>query len=210
MANDDYYMVLAVPRDATTDQIRERFRDLVRERHPDLFSGEEKNQAEEAFQRLTQAANVLLDPEKRRGHDMELFKPETHQREEEARLAKMLMQRGRIAYKSSNFFEAVESFDRAVREDPKNASAWYYLAQACSHNRRWLSRGVAAIATAVKLEPTNADYLHLAGDLCAKANMTTRAERYYEKARSWGADPAEIEEALARLESSTKTKGDFR
>lgn len=210
MAQNDYYRVLEVARDATTDEIREKFREWARLRHPDRFSGDEKTRAEHEFQLLTQAANVLLDPEKRRGHDMELFQPEVHQRHEEDRLAKMLMQRGRIAYKSGRFVEAVENFDRAVREDAKNAYAWYYLARACSHNRRWLSRGVAAIATAVKLEPTNAEYLQLAGDLCARGNMTKRAERYYRKAQSWGADPAEIEEALKRLESDAKTRGDFR
>lgn len=210
MAKKDYYAVLGVARDASPEEIRRQFRKLARERHPDRFSGDEKAKAESEFQHLTQAANVLLDPDKRRGHDMELFQPESHQRREEQQLAKMLMQRGRIAYKSGNYFEAVESFDRAVREDPKNAYAWYYLARACSHSRRWLSRGVTAIANAVKLEPTNADYLKLAGDLCARANMTTRAERYYQKALSWGADPGEIEESLADLESAAQTRGDFR
>lgn len=209
MATKDYYAVLGVSRDASSQQIRERFRQLARERHPDRFSGEEKVEAERDFQYLTQAANVLLDPDKRRGHDMELFQPET-KKSQEQQLAKMLMQRGRVAFKSRNYFEAVESFDRAVREDPKNAYAWYYLARACRQNRRWLSRGVTAITNAVKLEPTNADYLKLAGDLCARANMTRRAERYYQKALSWGADPAEIEESLERLESAAKTRGDFR
>lgn len=206
MTDNDYYEVLGVSRDASSEGIRSRFRELARERHPDRFQGEEKVQAELHFQRLTQAASVLLDPEKRRGHDMELFRPESVQRAEEARLSKMLMQRGRIAYKSGNFFEAVENFDRAAQEDPENAVAWYYLARACSHSRRWLSRGVAAITTAAKIEPTNADYLKLAGDLCARANMTTRAERYYRKAQSWGADADEIDEALSRLKEVVRAK----
>lgn len=205
----DYYAVLEVSRQATPEQIRERFRQLTRERHPDRFQGAEKAQAEHDFQLITEAANVLLHPEKRRGHDMELFQPETNRRQEEARMSKMLIQRGRLAYKARNWVEAVENFDRAVREDPKNAQAWYFLARACSHNRRWLSRAVAAIATAVKLEPTNADYLQLAGDTCARANMTSRAEKYYREALSWGADDEEIEQALGRLESTEVHRGDF-
>lgn len=205
----DFYAVLEVSRQATVEEIRNRFRQLARERHPDRFQGEAKARAEEEFQRITEAANVLLNPEKRRGHDMEIFEPEVHRRQEEAALAKMLMQRGRIAYKSGNHFEAFEAFDRAVREDPKNAFAWYFLARASSHNRRWLSRGVAAIATAVKLEPTNADYLRLAGDICSKANMTAKAEQYYQKALSWGADEGEIREAMERLDLATKQRGEF-
>ncbi len=205
----DFYAVLEVSRQATVEEIRSRFRQLARERHPDRFQGEAKAKAEQEFQLITEAANVLLNAEKRRGHDMELYQPEVHRRQEEAALAKMLMQRGRIAYKSGNYFEAVEAFDRAVREDPKNAFAWYFLARSCSHNRRWLSRGVTAIATAVKLEPTNADYLQLAGDICAKANMTTKAEAYYQKALSWGADEADIHEALERLDLATTHRGEF-
>lgn len=205
----DYYAVLDVSRSATTDQIRDRFRQLARERHPDRFRGPEKAQAELDFQLITEAANVLLHPEKRRGHDMELFQPEVNRRQEEARMSKMLMQRGRLAYKSRNYFEAVENFDRAVREDPRNAYAWYFLARACSHNRRWQSRAVVAITTAVKLEPTNADYLQLAGNICASANMTSRADKYYQEALSWGADEAEIAEALSRLQSTSEHRGDF-
>ena len=199
MPKYDYYEVLQVSRDATEEEIRRRFRELARQRHPDRFQGKEKERAETEFQRLTQAANVLLDPDKRRGHDVELFSPEMAQRREDAQLSRMLMQRGRLAYSSRNYFEAVEIFDRAVQEDPKNAVAWYYLARACSHSRRWLSRGLAAIASAVKLEPTNADYLKLAGDLYARANMTTRAQRYYRQALSWGADEGEIDRALGKL-----------
>lgn len=198
----DYYQVLGVSRDATAEVIRRRFRELARERHPDRFHGPEKAEAELAFQRLTQAANVLLDPERRRGHDMELFQPDVVQREEETRLLKMLMQRGRLAYQSRNFFEAMEVFERAVQEDSRSAVAWYYLARTSAHSRRWLSRGLSAIATAVKLEPTNADYLKLAGDLHARAKMTTRARRYYREARSWGADSEEIDRALARLDAA--------
>lgn len=205
----DYYAVLGVSRQATTDQIRQRFRQLARERHPDRYRGAEKAQAELDFQVLTEAVNVLLHPEKRRGHDMEIYQPEQHQRQEEARLSKMLLQRGQLAYKGRNYVEAVENFDRAVREDPKSALAWYFLARACSHNRRWLARAVEAIGTAVKLEPTNADYLQLAGNICARANMTSRAEKYYRKALAWGADENEIQEALDRLESTSTHRGDF-
>lgn len=205
----DYYAILGVARNATNQEVRTQFRRLARERHPDRFTGEEKAQAEEEFQRLTEAFNVLNDPEKRRGHDLELFKPEAHRRQEEGAMGKMLIQRGRLAYRSGNYVEAIDNFDRATADDPKNGQAWYYLAQACSRNRRWLSRAVKAIGTAVKLEPTNADYLQLAGDICARANMTRRAERYYQKALAWGADPEEVEEAIGRLTRASETRGDF-
>jgi DnaJ-class molecular chaperone len=205
----DFYAVLEVSRQATSEEIRSRFRQVARERHPDRFQGEAKARAEQEFQLVTEAANVLLNPEKRRGHDVETYQPEVHRRQEEAKVGKMLMQRGRIAYKSGNHFEAAEAFERAVSEDPNNAFGWYFLARASSHNRRWLSKGVAAIAKAVELEPTNADYLQLGGKLCAMANMPARAEKYYQKALSWGADEQEILEALSQLDLSTTQRGEI-
>ena len=41
----DFYTVLAVPRNATEEQIRQRFRELARTRHPDRFQGAEKARA---------------------------------------------------------------------------------------------------------------------------------------------------------------------
>ena len=42
----DLYAVLAVPRNATEEQIRQRFRETARLRHPDRFQGAEKETAE--------------------------------------------------------------------------------------------------------------------------------------------------------------------
>jgi molecular chaperone DnaJ len=51
----DYYAVLGVGREAGADEIRRRFRDLARQRHPDRFQGSEKARAETEFQAVTQA-----------------------------------------------------------------------------------------------------------------------------------------------------------
>ena len=67
----DFYAVLAVPRNATEDQIRQRFRELARARHPDRFRGAEKEKAEKDFQEITQAFNVLVDADQRRWHDLD-------------------------------------------------------------------------------------------------------------------------------------------
>ena len=68
----DYYAVLRLPRNASTEQIRSRFRELAREMHPDRAPAAEKRAAEEAFQRVSEAFNVLGDPMRRREHDLEL------------------------------------------------------------------------------------------------------------------------------------------
>ncbi len=204
----DYYAILDLPRTATPDQIRTRFRELVRARHPDRFQGASKAAAEVAFQAITEAVNVLTDSEKRRAHDLELARPEptTARPTEPAQLAKIYLQRGIKAYRERNFLEAADNFDRATKSDPKNAQAWHHLAMACSQQPRWQSQGLDAIAHAVELEKMNVTYLKMAAKMHASAGMTAKAEQYYNEALTWGGEDLAIRQALEDLRKSKKAK----
>lgn len=68
----DYYAVLRLPKNASAEQIRNRFRELAREMHPDRVPPAEKLSAEKTFQEVSEAFNVLSDPARRRQHDLEL------------------------------------------------------------------------------------------------------------------------------------------
>ncbi len=68
MAKRDYYEVLGVPRSATTDEIKTSYRRLARQHHPDVNAGDVKA-AEEKFKEVSEAYEVLVDPEKRRRYD---------------------------------------------------------------------------------------------------------------------------------------------
>ena len=63
----DYYKLLNLPRDADTEQIKKAYRKLALEYHPDRNRG--SKEAEERFKEVTQAYEVLRDPDKRATYD---------------------------------------------------------------------------------------------------------------------------------------------
>ncbi len=199
----DFYAVLAVAKTATDDQIRQRFRQLARERHPDRFSGEEKSAAEVAFQEITQAFNVLTDPDLRRQHDMELSRPQEVPSDPK-QVARVYLQRGVRAYKERNLVEAADNFDRATRADPGSAQAWYNLALTCSQNPSWATRASTAIERACELEPMNPSYWKVAGRILAAAGHSERAAAAYRKAIDWGEDDPAVHRALEDLSRSPR------
>jgi molecular chaperone DnaJ len=66
VASKDYYDVLGVPRGATKDQVKEAYRKLALQYHPDRNKSPE---AEERFKEITEAYAVLSDDDKRRQYD---------------------------------------------------------------------------------------------------------------------------------------------
>jgi curved DNA-binding protein CbpA len=196
----DFYSILSVPRDAKPPQIKRRFIELARERHPDRFQGEDKIRAEEEFQSITEAFNVLMDPLQRRQHDIDLTMPSrTGGKHDPGQLARVYLNRGIRAYKSENLAEAADNFERATRAEPRNYQAWHHLALACSREERWLSKAQQAIERACELRPGHAPYFKLAGKIFAMSKMTARAKEYYNQAlKSGGVDPA-IHKALKAL-----------
>jgi curved DNA-binding protein CbpA len=200
----DFYSVLAVPRNATEDQIRQRFRELARTRHPDRFRGLEKEKAETEFQEITQAFNVLADPERRRRYDAEMVRPEDTGAPDPRQLARVYLQRGIKAYKEKSYAEAANNFDLATQADPQSALGWHHLAQSWSHMPSMVQRAVGAIDKACDLEPMNAAYHKQAGRICGLAGQADRAAQHYRKAIEWGDDDPSIRRALEDLERSSR------
>lgn len=63
----DYYATLGVPRTASQADIKKAFRKLAREHHPDVNKGNAA--AERRFKEISEANEVLSDPEKRKLYD---------------------------------------------------------------------------------------------------------------------------------------------
>ncbi|MFK7967305.1 MAG: DnaJ C-terminal domain-containing protein [Burkholderiaceae bacterium] len=66
MPETDYYKIMGVKRSASADDIKKAYRKLARKLHPDVSK---QANAEEEFKALTEAYEVLRDPEKRTQYD---------------------------------------------------------------------------------------------------------------------------------------------
>ena len=63
----DFYAVLGIPRDASDEDIKQSYRRQAMQWHPDRNGG--SKEAEEKFKTITEAYDVLRDPQKRAAYD---------------------------------------------------------------------------------------------------------------------------------------------
>ena len=64
----DYYEILGISKDATPDEIKRAYKDKARRYHPDKNRDNQK-ESEEMFKKVTEANEVLSDPQKREVYD---------------------------------------------------------------------------------------------------------------------------------------------
>lgn len=212
----NYYAVLGIASGASDAEIRRRFKQLAREKHPDRFQGEEKLRAEREFQAITEAINTLTDPERRRRHDVEISSPgnaastpAAAKREEREQTVKAYLARGVRAYKEGDYKTAAASFEQATELDPHHPQAWFNLALTLSRRQRWVGRALAAAESACALEPMKPAYLKLAGRLSAENGRVDEATRFYKEALTWGGADPEVDQALVELHGERKERRGF-
>lgn len=198
----NYYEILGVERSASEQDIRERFRRLAREQHPDRYKGADKAAAEVRFQSLTEAMNILTNTGRRGQYDAELASGMSRDVSDPAQIAKAYVNRGIKALNERDWNTAFESLDMAVKHNAQDARALHLLSRAASRIPAKMRQAVQAIEAAVQREPVNPVFLRDAGLICKSAGLLAKAERYLEQAMQWDPDNAEVARALAEIRQS--------
>jgi curved DNA-binding protein CbpA len=202
----DYYALLGVSREATETEIRERFRSLAREAHPDRAPARRRNEAEARFQELAQAVNVLTNPERRKAYDFELsvtHAPRTPG--ENDAIAQDYIEQGIAAFREKRYADAAGNFSLAVHRDPRDARAQHYLGLASARSGDVRS-AVKAIEGAMALDPQNARLLADAGSIFRQAGLLFKAEKAYQEAVRWDPSAPDVRKALEEIRAQRAEK----
>lgn len=202
---DDYYALLGVGREASESEIRERFRSLAREAHPDLAPGGLKAEAEARFQQLTEALNVLCNAERRQAYDRERLLAASHGGSPADAVVQDYMEQGNSAYRSGAYAEAAGNYAFAALRDPKDARAHHHLGLA-SARAGDLRAAVKALETAVALDPHNVVLLKDAGKIFRQAGLLSKAEKSFQDAVSWDPAQSDARRALEEVRAERAVK----
>jgi DnaJ-class molecular chaperone len=202
----DYYALLGVTREANENQIREKFRSLAREAHPDRAPRDRKLEAEAKFQELTEAVNVLTSPDRRKAYDFEqAFKASGAASADADSVTQSLLAQGMHAYKERQFAEAAGNFQLAVHRNPNDAKAQHYLALASARSGD-MRTAVKALESAIALDGHNVALLKDAGTIFRQAGLLVKAEKAYQEALRWDPSAAEVRRALDEIRAKRAVK----
>ena len=203
------YAILGVEVDATTDDIRAAFRRLTLRNHPDRFSGEERLRAEERFQEITEAFNVLSRPDARERYDRDLFQGVTQAKAINPKeISRRFAMKGAQAYRDGNLQEAAEHLTLAVSHDDDNPRAHYFLALTLARTPGRQRDALRHIGRAGQLEATNPAIRAEEAQMFLVAGMASRARRAAEEALQFDPTNTKARAVLDTLDRQEKSGGD--
>lgn len=203
------YDTLGVEVDATFENIRAAFRRLTLKNHPDRFSGEERARAEESFQAITEAFNVLSRPETRERYDRELFQGVAKSKAVNPReMSRRLAIKGAQSYRDGQLQEALEHLILAVSHDDTNARGHYFLALTLARTPGRQRDALRHIGRAGQLEATNPAIRAEEAQIFFAAGMASRARRAAEEALQYDPTNSKAGAVLDALDRAEKSEGD--
>jgi curved DNA-binding protein CbpA len=203
------YDILGIGSDAQDEEIRAAFRKLTLKNHPDRYAGEERRRAEERFQEITEAFNVLSRPEAKQRYDREIAQGLPQAKAMDPReVARRLAGKGAQAFRDGKLAEAVEHLQMAVNHDEKCSRAHYFLALTYARLPGRERDAMRHIERAGQLEPNNAAIRAEEAQMFLAAGMAGRARRAAEQALQYDPTNVKASTILSRIDNPEKPPSD--
>lgn len=203
----DYYALLGVARDATEVEIRERFRELAREAHPDRARRDKKAEAEAHFQELTEAVNVLTNARRRKSYDMDqsMTAGSASSGGDVDSVFQNYMNQGIAAFQQRQYAEAAGNFALAVHRNARDPKAQHYLGLASGRSGD-THTAVKALEAAMALDPQNVRICKDAAAIMKQAGLLVKAEKALQEALRWDPSAADVHRSLDEIRAQREAK----
>lgn len=179
-----YYGVLGVKDYATIGEIKSAYYKVAKQFHPDmhfhLADDSLKGKLSDIFSYIYDAYATLSNPERKKEYDrMISLKPARLTSNQDR--AKALFNEGKAELKRNKYPEAELLFGQATYFDGTISEYHYYYGITLMKQDKF-KLSEKALERALKLEPSNADYLAELGFVFLKLGFPTRARVFFEKA----------------------------
>jgi curved DNA-binding protein CbpA len=201
------YDTLGVERDASHQDIRSAFRKLALKYHPDRYEDSARAEAEERFQGITEAFNVLRDAESREKYDQGISRSTDGKRMDSKEIARRLAAKGSQAMREGKIAEAVEHLKMAIDHDDENSRAHFFYGQVLRRLAGKERDALRHVERAISLEPGNATMIAEAAALSLAAGMKSRAERLAQDALSLDPTNTKATNVINQLAGGDGDKG---
>ena len=145
----DPYEVLGVPRGASKEQIKARYRELAKKYHPDNYIDSPlADVANEKMQEINEAYDAIVAGNADSFHSSNTKGAYTHNNYQQVR---ELMNLGKL--------DMAEQLLENMSPNTRDAQ-WYYLKGQINYQRGWTDQAYTYFATAHNMQPDNAEYRH--------------------------------------------------
>lgn len=218
--NKTYYDILGVSPEASEKEIKQAYRKLARNLHPDKArKGENRKEKEQIFADVSEAYNILKDRNKREGYNQKLKLDkdrsvtgrDTVQTERQTKveikgiskerdmIARKAYLKGLQILKTGDFSGAITFFQAAIENNDTEAVYYYRLAMAMMMAKKSFTKAVEYCNEALKKDPYNMDYKLLLGEIYEKAGGISKAVKIYEDILRWDKTYPRARNNLIRL-----------
>ena len=202
-----HYDTLGIEIDASDDEVRRAFRQLTMKYHPDRYTGDKREQAEERFQNITEAFNVLGRPELREKYDREISKGGEGRAMDRAEIARKLASKGAQLLKEGRLAEAADTLQHAIDHDDDCGRAHYFMGMTLGRVPGREKDALRHLERAVALESDNATINAEAGTLALRVGLKSRAVRFAERALEIDPTNAKASEVLRAADDDDRSGG---
>ena len=184
----DHYSLLRVTPDCSSREIRKAYLKAAKQYHPDTtlkyFRDDLKAKSAALFAQITEAFEVLGDPQKREHYDAQLRGAPTEPAADQVAQAEMGYQKANVLLRMGQFKEAIVYLEQAValvpdEEDFHAALGWALFKMAPSEPRR----ARKALRKAIELKSDHALAHFRLGIVCRSLGDTEAAEEALGKAK---------------------------